>query len=55
MCITTYQRMSGDDKLPYLHNVTLHEAQTIFFDHIRAVIFEEHYFKTLLCSSSNKR
>jgi len=39
MCITMYQRMSEDDKVPYLHNVTLHEAH---FDHIRAVIIEEH-------------
>jgi len=39
--------MSEDDKLPYLHNVTLREAQTIFFNHIRAVIFEEHELRSL--------
>jgi len=45
--VRNYQRMSEDDKLPYLHNVTLCEAQTIFFDHIRAVIFEEHELRSL--------
>ena len=44
--VRNYQRMSGDDKFPYLHNVTLCEAQTIFFDHIRAVIFDEHELKS---------
>jgi len=45
--VRDYQRMSEDDKLSYLHNVTLREAQTIFFDHIRAVIFEEHELRSL--------
>jgi len=40
MCITI-------DRLPYLHNVTLCEAQIIFFDHIRAVIFDEHELSSL--------
>ena len=40
--------MSEDDKLPYMHNVTLREAQTIFFDHVRTVIFEEHSLQSLL-------
>lgn len=42
-----YQKMSEDEKLPHLHNVTLREAQTIFFDHIRTVIFEEHELRSL--------
>ncbi|KAJ8341915.1 hypothetical protein SKAU_G00342060 [Synaphobranchus kaupii] len=36
-----------NDKLPHMHNVTLREAQTIFFDHIRTVIFEEHELRSL--------
>ena len=39
--------MSKDDKLPCLHNFILHEAQIIFFDHIRAVIFDEHELRSL--------
>jgi len=38
--VHNYQRMSED-------NVTLCEAQSIFFDHIRAVIFEEHELRSL--------
>ena len=34
--------MSEDDKLPHMHNVILHEAQTMFFNHIISVFFEEH-------------
>jgi len=45
--VCNYQRMSEDDKLSCLHNVTLCEAQTIFFDHIRAIIFEEHELRSL--------
>jgi len=45
--VRNYQRMSEDDKLPYLHNATLREAQNIFFDHIRAVIFKEHELRSL--------
>ena len=44
--VHNYQKMSEDDKLPYLHNVTLREAQTIFFDHITAVIFDEHELRS---------
>ena len=40
--VRSYQKMSEDDKLPSMHNVTLHEAHAIFFDHIKTVIFEEH-------------
>ncbi|KAK7065892.1 hypothetical protein SK128_018960 [Halocaridina rubra] len=39
--------MSEDDKLPRMHNITFHEAETMFFDHIRIVIFEEHYLRSL--------
>ena len=45
--VRSYQKMSEDDKLPRMHNVTLHEAQTIFLDHIRTVIFEEHELRSL--------
>jgi len=43
--VHNYQRISEDDKLPYLHNVKL--KLHIFFDHIRAVIFEEHELRSL--------
>ena len=39
--------MSEDDKLPLTHNVTLREALTIFFDHTRKVILEEHELRPL--------
>ncbi|KAK1879203.1 U3 small nucleolar RNA-associated protein 10 [Dissostichus eleginoides] len=45
--VRNYQRMSEDDKLPHMHNVTLREAQTIFFDNIRTVIFDEHELRSL--------
>jgi len=45
--VRNYQRMSEDDKLPHVHNVTLREAQTMFFNHIRKVIFEEHELRSL--------
>lgn len=41
------QKMSEDDKLPYMHNVTLREAQTIFFDHIRTVMLKEYELRSL--------
>ncbi len=34
--------MIDDDKLPRMQNVTLCEAQTVLFDHVRSVIFDEH-------------
>lgn len=40
------QKMNEDDKLPHMNNVNLHEAQTVFFDHIRTIIFEEHELKS---------
>ena len=39
--------MTEDDKLPRMQHVTLREAQTMFFDHVRAVIFEEHELRSL--------
>lgn len=39
--------MSEDDKLPRMHNVTFRETQTVFFDHIRIVIFEEHELRSV--------
>ena len=40
--VRSYQKMSEDDKIPRMQDVTLREAQTMFFDHVRAVIFKEH-------------
>ena len=41
------RKMSDDDKVPLMQDVTLREAQTIFFDHIRSVIFQEHELRSL--------
>ena len=45
--VRKYEKMSEDDKLPHMQKITLREAQTIFFDHIRKVIFEEHELRSL--------
>ena len=45
--VRSYQKMSEDDKLPRLQSVTLREAQTIFFDHVTSVIFQEHELRSL--------
>lgn len=45
--IRKYQKMCEDDKLPHMHNVTLREAQSIFFDHVRTVVFVEHELRSL--------
>ncbi len=45
--VRRYQKMSEDDKLPQMHNVTLREARTMFLDHVRSVIFEEHELRSL--------
>lgn len=45
--IGTYQKMSIEQKLPLLHDVTLREAQTMFLDHARHVIFTDHEIRTL--------
>ena len=39
--------MTDIGKLPRMNNVTLSEAQTIFFDHIRTVICQEHELRSL--------
>ena len=45
--VRSYPKMSEDDKLPRLQSVTLREAQTIFFDHVTSVIFQEHELRSL--------
>ena len=45
--VRKFQRMSEDDKLPQMQNVTYREVQTMFFDHTRKVIFEEHELRSL--------
>lgn len=45
--VTKYKKMTEDDKLPHMHNVTLREAQTMFFNHIRKIIIEEHELRSL--------
>jgi len=44
--VRRYQKMSEDDKLPRMHNVNLRDAQAIFFDLIRTVIFDEHELRS---------
>ena len=39
--------MSEDDKLPRMQDVTLRKVQTMFFDHVRAVIFKERELRSL--------
>ena len=39
--------MSDDHKLPLMNNVRLREAQTILFDIIREIVFEEHELRSL--------
>ena len=45
--VRSYQKMSDDDKLPHTHKLNLREAQTIFYEHIRTVIFEEHELRSV--------
>ncbi len=45
--VGAYQKMSVEQKLPLLHEVTLHEAQTMFLDHARQVIFDDHEIRTI--------
>ena len=45
--VRKHQLMSYDDKVPQMQNVTLGEAHTIFFEHIRLVIFQEHELRSL--------
>ena len=37
-----YQKMSVEEKLPLMHDMTYHEAQTMFIDHVRQVVFVDH-------------
>ena len=39
--------MSGDDKLQQMQDITYRKVQTMFFDHTRKVIFEEHELRSL--------
>ena len=39
--------MSVEEKLPLMHDVTYREAQTMFIDHVRQVVFVDHEFITL--------
>ena len=36
--IGQYQKMSVEEKLHLMHDVTNHEAQTMFIDHVRQVV-----------------
>ena len=39
--------MSVEEKLPLMHDVTYREAQTMFIDHVRQVVFVDHEIITL--------
>ena len=39
--------MSVEEKLPLMHDVTYDEAQTMFIDHVRQVVFVDHKIITL--------
>ena len=45
--VRKFQKMSEDDKLPQMQNITYREVQIVFFDHTRKVIFEEHELRSL--------
>ena len=45
--VRKFQKMSEDDKLPQMQNITYREVQTMFFDHTQKVIFEEHELRSL--------
>ena len=45
--VRKFQKMSEDDKLPQMQNITYREVHTMFFDHTRKVIFEEHEIRSL--------
>ena len=42
-----YQKMSVEEKLPLMHDVTYREAQTMFIDHVHQVVFVDHEIITL--------
>lgn len=43
----THAKPLSDDVTQHLQDVNLREAQAIFFDHVRQVIFQDHTFRTL--------
>jgi len=45
--IGLYQKMSAEEKLSLMHDVTLREAKTMFIDHARQVVFVDHEITTL--------
>ncbi len=45
--VRKFQKMSEDDKLPQMQNITYREVQTMFFDHTRKIIFVEHELRSL--------
>ena len=45
--VRNYQKLSEDDKPPRIQNITLLEAQTMFYDSIRLILFEEHEIRSL--------
>ena len=40
--IGQYQKMSVEEKLPLMHDVTYREAQTMFIDHVPQVVYVDH-------------
>ena len=45
--VRKFQKMSENDKLPQMQNITYREVQTMFLYHTRKVIFEEHELRSL--------
>ena len=45
--IGQYQKLSAEEKIPLMHDVTFREAQTMFIDHARQVVFVDHEIITL--------
>ncbi|MES9882370.1 MAG: hypothetical protein ABW185_15975 [Sedimenticola sp.] len=45
--VVPFEKMSVEEALPLLHDVTFREAQTMFIDHAREVIFVEHEIRTV--------
>ena len=45
--IHPYKSPTDDQNILQLHNVRLREAQTIFMNHVRSVIFKEHELRSL--------
>ena len=42
-----YQKMSVEEKLPLMHDVTYRETQSMFIDHVRQVVCVDHEIITL--------